>query len=307
MTKNHSEKSRPFAVFCVFGSMFAAFCFVLTHSAVAQGSLASVGSPATEQQETSETSHSQAGKRPMTPDDLLAETVSPAPGAISPDGKRIAVVRNEDIWVYTTDGQGHAIASQRRASRHFEGFAGGELKWSPNGRRLLFGSTGQDGHFLEVWDAQTGHVKRVVDQNSWSGPYGISFAEWLDSEHVACLVPPPDVHSPDFEKTAAAGWEMFWRGTSTTASVIESGTSSGRFAGDYDDAYLAIVDMPQGTVTRRVLGMVAGMSLSPDRKYFAYFSQKPLPKTAPPEAAMHDMSSNGYAPIGARGGCRRPF
>jgi Tol biopolymer transport system component len=58
--------------------------------------------------------------------------------AWSPDGRRIAFRRGDELWVMNADGS---------AARPLDGVAGGEPSWSPDGRRIAFTALGYKGKF----------------------------------------------------------------------------------------------------------------------------------------------------------------
>jgi eukaryotic-like serine/threonine-protein kinase len=53
--------------------------------------------------------------------------------ALSPDGTRVAVAGNDDIWIYD-------VASGRRTRFTFDPAAERDMLWSPDGRRIIFSS-----------------------------------------------------------------------------------------------------------------------------------------------------------------------
>jgi Tol biopolymer transport system component len=89
-------------------------------------------------------------------------------GAISPDGKRVAFVRNiggnYDIWMQDIDG---SDLVQLTDSKYGEF----EPAWSPDGKRIAFVSNRDSkGEVLEtsiyVVDVQGGHVQRLTNAKS---------------------------------------------------------------------------------------------------------------------------------------------
>ena len=103
-------------------------------------------------------------------------------GAVSPDGSRVAFVRendgNFDIWIQNIDGSGLAQVT----SSSYGDF---EPAWSPGGTRLAFVSNrGSEGHVrhtsIYVIDLKTSAVRRATDAGSATdgGP------AWLDGDTI---------------------------------------------------------------------------------------------------------------------------
>lgn len=83
--------------------------------------------------------------------------------AWSPDGSRIAISRDRDIWALGSDG-----GALRRLTR---GPADdGEPAWSPDGRRLVFSSDRGGGGALWIVEADGSRLRRVPGTEGASGP-----------------------------------------------------------------------------------------------------------------------------------------
>jgi WD40 repeat protein len=95
----------------------------------------------------------------------------------SPDGRRIAYVRNDHVWVYDTD-LGTQTQLTRQGTRHHNPV------WSPDGNRLAYAAQGDSGQGVEVFakDAGRGAIERYAGSADDEYP-----AQWLPDGTVLVL------------------------------------------------------------------------------------------------------------------------
>ena len=102
-------------------------------------------------------------KRPLQPMDVfeLEWAVDPQ---ISPDGKQIVYRRtgfdimkdiaNGNLWIINSDGTSHQKLTSREVNES-------QATWSPNGDRIAFSSTTDEGSELYMYWLQSGHIAKI--------------------------------------------------------------------------------------------------------------------------------------------------
>lgn len=142
---------------------------------------------------------------PLQPQDVF-ELQWAADPQVSPDGRRVAYVRQRGnvmkdtyaghIWIVSSDGRDHRPLVPRASSP----------RWSPDGTRLLYLATGDDGgtqlHVRWLDDGATAHVTSTVEKPA--------HVEWSpDGRSIAFIMPVAEETVPlakSLEKPEGAQW-----------------------------------------------------------------------------------------------------
>ena len=106
---------------------------------------------------------------------LLDETVPVENASVSPDGTRIAFIKNPkptEFWMMGANGEDpHRILSIESAVTF-------NLAWSPTSRRIVYSLGNPDGASLESCDRDGGQRALIASEFGLSGPYGLSDVSW---------------------------------------------------------------------------------------------------------------------------------
>lgn len=161
----------------------------------------------------------------------------------SPDGRRIAFIRRDvgccavgesHLWLMNADG-----SDPTRAPTGSDGLRDSWPSWSPDGRSIAFGRSGDEGRWISVLDLGTGRTTRLTDSGrdylpAWSTDNRITFAS---IRHTAR----PGVGSP----AHAELYRISDRGTDLTRLTH---TDEDEFAASWspDGAVVAFVRDPDG-------------------------------------------------------------
>jgi TolB protein len=191
---------------------------------------------------------------------------SPAP---SPDGKRIAFLRDDPPGLYLMDADG---TNQRRLTD--KGFRDLPPSWSPNGKRLAYTVEERGKFFLRCYDLTSDRDVPIGLGSSprWS-PDGkqLLFECARDKTVTLCLISPDGADEVRLTNGTEQGWAAAWS---------PDGTHVAYFTSRDGKAELRDVTVDQGT--NRLLASVEGPwesapSWSPDGKWLT-FAAGPAPR-----------------------------
>jgi dipeptidyl aminopeptidase/acylaminoacyl peptidase len=233
-----------------------------------------------------------SAKRPLTVDDLLRleELRESAP---SPDGEWVAytVARaragarsfnqwilmgadHADVWIVST--KGGTPKNLTRGESDGSGFW--SPVWSPDGKKLAMFST--RGGELRLWccDLSSGQLYALTSRDAaYQRPGDRQPFVWLSNTEVACAVMPegrrPIAMVLDTQTPAAAmrEWPKQWKGSETTASVLQSGVQV-----SFDNrphGQLVLIDVRERTESVIAEGNVDDICVSPDKTHIAFLKQ----------------------------------
>jgi len=207
-------------------------------------------------------------KRAMTPDDILKEEFQGF-FALSPDGKAIAYMHNNDVRVRSVTGEdvGRVAEEAETGARYFL------PKWSPGGERLAMQSERSSGFGIAVWDRKKKIIREILNRELYVGRGSTPFFEWLDDERILCAVFPRHFHAFDNEEVATRAWRRARRRIGPTVSVLYSGELGEKADGDHR-AELLVVDLSKGASTPLDVGKLEHFSVSPDGKHVAVLNEE---------------------------------
>jgi dipeptidyl aminopeptidase/acylaminoacyl peptidase len=182
-----------------------------------------------------------ADLRPLQPNDMFRiEKFGEV--AVAPDGRNFVYVRirgkatakfhmrdfmsgldRADIWLASTAASAGPPRNLTDGGKDGSGWF--LPAWSPDGKRLAMLSTrGGDNIRLWVWEQSSGMLRMV-------SRIGVEFARpvWMSPTVVLCASPPESRKATqlvmDFQNAErmTESWPQAWRGTQSTASVLETG------------------------------------------------------------------------------------
>lgn len=88
----------------------------------------------------------------------------PAPGRVSPDGRRVATISNRQVAIVNVGGGNPSVLAEGPATKGFP-------VWSPDGERVLYTvAPGDGGLYLNVARADGGAAYRLIDDPIAAGP-----------------------------------------------------------------------------------------------------------------------------------------
>lgn len=213
----------------------------------------------------------QEERRTITPIDLKSlERVSGE--ALSPDGAAVAFERDLDVWVASTVNEKSRVIWPR----HESGADRVQLKWSPDGQRLLIVAWGAAGPALYVWTSGTDTVRQVTTQELWTFDSVSVFAEWIDERRIISALRPPGEYASwgSFESAseyvASQEWIQARTEKNVTVSVLESSDSP--FSAALTHTTLTLFDVESNGFSNCDVGDLIKVSLSPDRRHIAALS-----------------------------------
>ena len=215
---------------------------------------------------------------------LLDEGSSPN---LSPDGKILAYIKKGQVWTLPLDDP-----SKKKKQFHIRGRAG-NLRWSPNSKKLAFVSNRSDHSFIGIYNFKNNnniYLSPSVDKDgspTWS----------KDSQKIAFLrIPNEKQILPFVERRQGLPWSiyigdsdtgianMIWKATEGTGSVFRSISSKDQILWTYDNqivfpyevdgwTHLYSVSVNGGNIKLLTPGNfeVQFVSISTDRKRI-YFS-----------------------------------
>lgn len=127
---------------------------------------------------------------------------------ISPDGKQIVYKRNGfdimndkadgSLWIISTDGTAHRKMTSREVSES-------QASWSPNGDRVVFASTTEEGSEIYVYWTQTGQIAKISQLSK--SPSSLTWSpdgQWIAFNMFVSQKPPVIAKLP--EKPKGAKW-----------------------------------------------------------------------------------------------------
>src|SRR5690606_23149258 len=93
----------------------------------------------------------------------LVDTL-PAPGRVSPDGRRIATISNRQVAIVDVGGGNPTVLAEGPATKGFP-------VWSPDGERVLYTvAPGDGGLYLNIARVDGGAAYRLVPEPIAAGP-----------------------------------------------------------------------------------------------------------------------------------------